>query len=206
MIAFTLLQLGQALARNIETLLVTRFLSAFFAAAPLTIFGGEMIMVHILVSHTPTGFLTDIWSPVGRGPATSLFTASVFLGPALGPVVEGFMLQSGLSWRWIFWVMMIFSAVCTLIVVLTLPETYAPVLLSRKAVALRRQDPDLNKDLYAEHEKADWSAKGLLDRTIFRTFKMLALEPILVLTTIYVSIVYGLLYSRKDQPLILSTL
>jgi DHA1 family multidrug resistance protein-like MFS transporter len=146
------------------------------------------------------GFIADIWPPVGRGPATSLFTASVFLGPVLGPIIEGFILQSGVSWRWIFWVMMIFAGVCTLLIIPTLPETYAPVILSKKARRLRRQDPDLNKDVYAEHEKGDWSVKGLLDRTLFRTFKMLALEPILVLTTIYVAIVYGLLYSRKNQP------
>jgi len=146
------------------------------------------------------GLIADIWPPVGRGPATSLFTASVFLGPVLGPIVEGFLLQSGASWRWIFWIMMIFAGVCTLIIIITLPETYAPVILLKKAKRLRRQDAKLNKDLYAEHEKGDWSAKGLLERTLFRTFKMLALEPILVLTTIYVAVVYGLLYSCEIQP------
>ena len=32
--AYTVLILGQALAKNTETLLITRFLSAFFAASP----------------------------------------------------------------------------------------------------------------------------------------------------------------------------
>jgi len=95
--------------------------------------------------------------------------------------------------------MMIFAGFCTLLLIAILPETYAPVILLKKARKLRRQDRVMNKDLYAEHEKGDWSAKGILDRTLFRTFKMLALEPILLLTTIYVSIVYGLLYSRKNQ-------
>jgi hypothetical protein len=35
------------------------------------------------------GVIADIWPAVGRGPATSLFTASVFLGPVLGPIVAG---------------------------------------------------------------------------------------------------------------------
>lgn len=186
MILYTLFQLGQALAHNIETLIVTRFFSAFFAAAPLTGIGG---------------FITDIWPPVGRGPATSLFTASVFLGPVLGPIVGGFILQTGTSWRWIFWVIMIFAGVCTFIVILRLPETYAPIILLNKARRLRKQDPELNKDIYAEHEKSDWSVKGVLERTLFRPFKMLALEPILVLTTIYIAIVYGLFYSCKKQSL-----
>lgn len=141
---------------------------------------------------------------MGRGPATSLFTASVFLGPVLGPIVSGLILENGISWRWIFWVMMIFSGTCTLIIVPTLPETYAPVILMHRAKRLRKLDPVKNKDLYAEHEKEDWSVRGIIRRTIFRPFKMLALEPILLLTTIYISIVYGLLYSCEYRQISIS--
>lgn len=70
---YTLFILGQPLAKNIETLLITRFLSAFFASAPLTNCGG---------------MIADIWDPIGRGPATGLFTACVFLGPVCGPIVS----------------------------------------------------------------------------------------------------------------------
>lgn len=177
---YTLFHLGQALAPNIETLLVTRFLSGFFAVAPLTICGGV---------------IADVWPAVGRGPATSLFTASVFLGPVMGPIVAGFIVENGASWRWVFWVMMMFAGVCTLITVPFLPETYAPVILLKKVKQLRKEDAVANKYLYAEHEKQDWSIKGVLNRTLFRPFKMLAMEPILVLITIYLSIVYGLLYA-----------
>lgn len=71
--AYTILHLGQALAQNIETLLITRFLAGFFACAPLTNSGG---------------IIADVWDAAGRGLATSLFTASVFLGPVLGPIVS----------------------------------------------------------------------------------------------------------------------
>lgn len=71
--AYTLLHLGQALATNIETLLVTRFFAGFFACAPLTNSGG---------------LIADVWDPAGRGLATSLFTASVFLGPVIGPIAS----------------------------------------------------------------------------------------------------------------------
>lgn len=56
------------------TLLVTRFLGGFFACSPLTNGGG---------------LLADMWDPVGRGPATGAFTAVLFLGPSLGPLVAG---------------------------------------------------------------------------------------------------------------------
>ena len=41
MVIYTLSYLGQALAPNIQTLLVTRFLSGFFAIAPITNSGGK---------------------------------------------------------------------------------------------------------------------------------------------------------------------
>lgn len=59
---------------------------------------------------------------------------------------------------------------------------------------MRKEDPVANKNLYAEHENQDWSVRGVLNRTILRPFKMLAVEPILLLVTVYISIVYGLLY------------
>ena len=41
MTLYTLSHIGQALAPNIQTLLITRFLSGFFAVAPLTNCGGK---------------------------------------------------------------------------------------------------------------------------------------------------------------------
>jgi DHA1 family multidrug resistance protein-like MFS transporter len=69
--AYTFLHLGQALAPNMETMLVTRFLGGFFACAPLVNSGG---------------LIADIWDPAARGLATSMFTAAVFLGPVMGPI------------------------------------------------------------------------------------------------------------------------
>ena len=56
------------------TLLVTRFLSGFFASAPLNNSGGVM---------------SDLWEAEGRVPASSLLFTTIFLGPALGPTVAG---------------------------------------------------------------------------------------------------------------------
>ncbi|KIJ60861.1 hypothetical protein HYDPIDRAFT_31908 [Hydnomerulius pinastri MD-312] len=178
--AYTLLHLGQALANNMVTLSVTRFLSGVFAVAPLTNCGG---------------LIADMWGPAHRGPATSLLMAWTFLGTSTGPIVGGFVIQGGLGWRWMFWILMIFAVLCTVMVIVGLPETFTPILLQKKARALRRADPAANKNLYAPHEKADWSAKGVLDRTVFRAFHMLAMEPILVLVTIYMTLLYSILYA-----------
>ena len=104
---------------------------------------------------------------------------------------------SYLGWRWVFWVSMMSAGSCTLLGLFILPETFAPVLLSRKAKRLRRVNPEKNKDLYAESERVSWAPRAVLERTIFRPFKMLLVEPILLLATIYLSVVYGVIYASK---------
>jgi len=38
---------------------------------------------------------------------------------------------------------------------------------------------------------------GYLDRTVYRPFKMLATEPILLLVTLWLTLLYGLVYARE---------
>lgn len=108
----------------------------------------------------------------------------------MGPLAGSFLTQE-VSWEWVFWTMMIFAGVCWLSIVLFLPETFAPVLLMQKAKRLRKEG---NSKAWAPHERIDWSVSGVVKRTLFRPFQILALEPILLLITIYLAIVYGLLY------------
>ena len=76
------------------------------------------------------------------------------------------------------------------------PETYEPVLLKWKAKELRKADPVRNNNVYAEHERGDWSLKGAVRRTVIRPVEMVLKERILVLVTIYTAFVYGIFYSR----------
>lgn len=50
-----------------------------------------------------------------------------------------FIAQSYLGWRWTQWLSAIMGLACTIMVVLTLPETYAPKLLRQKAARIRRE-------------------------------------------------------------------
>lgn len=69
----------------------------------------------------------DIWDAKTRGKALALFTLAPFAGPSLGPAVSGFMAVSGVSWRWVYWVMAIFAGICFGLILFTLPETYGYV-------------------------------------------------------------------------------
>ncbi|KAJ7808993.1 MFS polyamine transporter [Mycena olivaceomarginata] len=177
---YTILHLGLALAKDVQTILVMRFLGGFFGVAPPVNAGG---------------LIADIWNAEKRGTAVSLFTLGVFVGPVAGPLVSGYMLESGTGWRWVFWVMMIFSGIMAVLTIFLVPETYAPVILYKKVKALRKADPVENKNLFAAYEKQDWSIGGVINRTLFRPFHMLYVEPTLFLITIYISVVYGVLYA-----------
>jgi len=59
-------------------LIVTRFLSGFFACAPLNNSGGV---------------IADMWDAERRVAASSLLFTSIFLGPTLGPAVAGLYVQ-----------------------------------------------------------------------------------------------------------------
>lgn len=55
----------------------------------------------------------------------ALFTVAPFAGPALGPIVGGYISTSGADWRWLYWVLALFAGTCLIATVLFLPETYS---------------------------------------------------------------------------------
>ncbi|KAF9260712.1 MFS general substrate transporter [Marasmius fiardii PR-910] len=174
---YMLFQIGAALAQNVATILVVRFLGGVFAACPLANSGAV---------------ISDIWDAKTRGRALAVFTVAPFAGPSLGPTVAGFIYVSGTSWRWLFWVLAIFAGVCWLLIVFTLPETYTPILLVQRAKKLRKETGD---DRY--HAPMEVTKKTIRQRTeyiLLRPFKMLFLEPMLLAMTAYMSFVYGCLY------------
>ena len=60
------------------------------------------------------------------------------MGPTLGPIVGGFVGES-VGWRWIQGVIAIFTGALWILGTFTIPETYAPVLLRKRATALSEQ-------------------------------------------------------------------
>ena len=69
---FAVFQIPVAVAQNVETIMLCRFIQGVFGCSPLSIVGGALV---------------DFWDPVGRGVAVSLFASATFLGPTLGPIV-----------------------------------------------------------------------------------------------------------------------
>ncbi|KAF7983746.1 hypothetical protein HWV62_19719 [Athelia sp. TMB] len=84
---FVVFQIPLALAPNITTVLVCRFLQGFFGSTPLANTGG---VVHDLFGRDEGGY------------AVGIYALSSTDGPPFGNVVSGFIAQEK-GWRWLFW-------------------------------------------------------------------------------------------------------
>lgn len=91
---------------------------------------------------------------------------------------------------------MIFAGVITLSL-LTLPETFAPVILKKRAKRLREETGDNTYVTEQEAFKRDLS--GIIVETLIRPFQMLVEEPILLLMSMYIALIYGLV-SQINVP------
>ena len=168
---YTCFQVGCALSPNTASIIIFRFLGGTFAAAPLTNSGA---------------LISDIWDARTRGKALAMFTLAPFAGPSLGPTVAGFMNVAGLSWRWVFWVLTIFAGTCLILIVFTVPETYAPVILKRKAERLRKETGDDRYYALIETNKISFTKR--LEHIVARPFRIMFTEPMLLAVTIYMSV------------------
>ncbi|KAI9039440.1 MFS transporter [Aspergillus affinis] len=165
-------------AKDIQTIMLCRFFGGFFAASP--------------VSIVPAVF-ADLFNNAQRGAVMSIFCMAVFIGPFAAPFVGGFIATSDLGWRWTMYIsaIMIFSGF--VLVLFFLDESYAPVILVRKAAIIRRQTH--NWGIHAKQDEVEVEIKQLLRNNFMRPIKMLISEPILLLISLYISFIYGLMYA-----------
>lgn len=96
-----------------------------------------------------------------------------------------------MGWRWTFWIALIYAGL-TIPPVFWLPETFAPVLLSRRAAAIRKKDP--SAQVYAAAELEDRGLKQLATVVLTRPLRMLATELIVVCTCLYLALIYSIFY------------
>lgn len=135
-----------------------------------------------------------------RGVAAGIFAIAPFLGPSIGPIVGGFLGESE-GWRWVEGFMAIFTGLLWIACSLYVPETYAPVLLRSRAEKLSRMTGKvyISKLDAATHSDGSPAAKKAaqkeqIKRALFRPWVLLFGEPIVLLLSIYIAIVYGTLY------------
>ena len=168
---------GACGSQNIQTLLTLRFFAGAFGSSPLTNAGGT---------------IADMFPASQRGLAMALFAVAPFLGPVLGPIIGGFLgMKAG--WRWVLGFLAAFSGVLWIMGTLLMPETYAPVLLRKRAAKL---SSSTGKHYISEmdHARGKFTLLESLRISLSRPWILLFREPIVFLLSIYMAIVYGTLY------------
>ncbi|KAM5368968.1 hypothetical protein ACJZ2D_009277 [Fusarium nematophilum] len=173
----TAFNIACAVAQNAPSLIVFRFLAGAFGSSPLTNAGGT---------------IADMFPASQRGLAMALFAAAPFLGPVLGPVCGGF-LGMNAGWRWVMGLLAILSGVLLIFGALVIPETYGPTLLRRRAARLSKTTGQTYISAI-DHKQGTPTLGASLQVALLRPWILLFKEPIVLLLSIYMAIIYGTLY------------
>ena len=97
------------------------------------------------------------------------------------------------TWRWMFWSTSIFQVVMMGYSFITFRETYAPLLLKRRAKSLRQATGQAYQTL-EERLIGDRSVLYIVTRALTRPLRLLAMHPIIQVVSLISAFHYGLLY------------
>ncbi|CAK1364949.1 unnamed protein product [Cercospora beticola] len=190
-ILFIIWLIPSALSPNFATILITRF------------FGGGASSVAITIV---AGTITDIWKgDRARSTPMAVFGMTSVVGIALGPFVGGAIQSSStLSWRWIYYIQIIYCVAFLPAFYLILSETRGDVILATRAKKLRKQG---HRTAYARSELNKPSLATALKISFLRPTKMLCTEPVVIMFTLWVSFAWGLLFLfQSSVPLVMSAI
>ena len=169
--------IGCALSQNTAQMCVFRLLAGIGACAPISI---------------GAGVVGDLFNNDERGKAISIYSLGPTMGPCISSLIAGFIVNS-VSWRWCFWVLVIFNGVIAGYGTICLEETYAPQLLKNKAKKLRKLTG--NENLHCIYEVATGETiLGKFEANLTRPVVMLLTHPMVFGLGTFMAIAYGCLY------------
>ncbi|KAL2759835.1 hypothetical protein ACRALDRAFT_1079201 [Sodiomyces alcalophilus JCM 7366] len=192
-VIFTLWTMACALAPNFAALVIFRFFVGVFASSPNAVVPG--ILADMYGDHDT------------RGRAMAFFMATTVFGPLFAPIVSGYC-STTIGWRWTFWIALIYAGATLVPLLLVVPETFGPVLLARRAKALREADPVRNRDLAAPRDlEPPADLHRLATVVLARPLRMITSELIVASVCAYLALVYAIFYmSFQAFPIIFQSL
>lgn len=194
-LALFLIVSGLAVAvDNAAGFLVLRFLQGFFGSPCLA---------------TGAASLTDITDIINIPYGIWIWGTFAVAAPAVAPSIAGFSITAH-DWRWSMWVVLWGAAPCLLFLVwsldlfsllsdhflqLFLPETFGPAILHARAARLRALTGDDSFRAASEMESSRYSPQAIVNNALVIPWKINALDPAILFTTVYTALVYAIFYS-----------
>jgi DHA1 family multidrug resistance protein-like MFS transporter len=112
------------------------------------------------------------------------------------PFIGGFIVTSHLGWRWTQYLTGILASAVAVLNLIFVQETNAPFILAKKAAKLRRATK--NYAIHAKQEETEVNLSEMVERYFMRPFRMLVVEPIVLLMR-YVHVIHALLLSTANN-------
>ncbi|PRT53322.1 hypothetical protein B9G98_00942 [Wickerhamiella sorbophila] len=162
---------------NMPAVVVFRFLSGIFAAAPIVSSGGA---------------LADIWPAHQRAPAMALYSMCIIFGSSGSPIFGALLANTGsYGWRWASWLSGLLGITISMFNLIFLSETYLPTITCGHARHYRLLTRKWS--LHSSHDELRLDLKELIEVHLARPFKLF-LTPVVLLISLYASFVYGALF------------
>ncbi|KAI1144946.1 MFS general substrate transporter [Nemania diffusa] len=165
-------------ANTKEVLIASRLFAGFGASAIYSLGGGV---------------LGDVWPKEQRGKSLGAYLAIPLVAVAVGPIL-GAVITARASWRWMFWSTSIFQGLAIAVCLFTFQETYAAVILKRRAARLRRETGNKQYMTLVERLDHEQPLTTILSRVLGRPIRLLLFHPVVQITTVISALNYGLLY------------
>ncbi|CAJ2510891.1 Uu.00g065160.m01.CDS01 [Anthostomella pinea] len=166
-LGFSAFTIGCALSPTLGGLIALRFLQGCAASCSINNGGGT---------------IADVVPTHRRGSVMSIFSMAFMFGPVIGPIIGSY-LAAAAGWRW--------TGTLGVINAIFTRETYAPVILERKAKRLQKEIG--NKALYAKGQR-QLPFADLMRRNFSRPIRMLLFCPLITGLSLYIAFVYGVTY------------
>lgn len=181
-------QLPIALAPNIGTILVCRFLGGVGGSVALTNAGGS---------------ISDIWARDENGYPMMWYGLFSTASQPLSLAMTGYIAQD-LGWRWIFWWQMIVFGVSWLVTLIFMPETRHSSVLERnthrvRTILAKEAFSNTGRISDAHNQGRKRSLHRLFARNLTRPFRFLFTEPITIGAAAYLGFIYAILFMFNES-------
>ncbi|KAF3771349.1 hypothetical protein M406DRAFT_35096 [Cryphonectria parasitica EP155] len=176
---FTLLQIPTALIRSAAGLVVLRTLSGFFGSVSVANGGGS---------------ISDLFETQERSQVLGVYLVAPVLGPTVGPLIGG-LVVAHLSWRWIFWILLVASSLVTGMCYFFLHETRAVTILEDRKRRLQKKHPETEYTVEGCPPGSDSSILRKIAQNSTRAVRILTTQPIVFTMSVYQALIFTSMYS-----------